>query len=119
MPAASENARGTSKREDVLDTVIQLKHPADYDVDEGARFEVHLTKARGVHGDNALPFEAKLEEIDGRPVWTCSILRDKILDQIEELSRAGGTVRSIAEEVTLPKSKVQRLLTKLREEGRL
>jgi hypothetical protein len=24
------NARGTSKREDVLDTVIQLKHPKDY-----------------------------------------------------------------------------------------
>ena len=62
-----ENARGTSKREDVLDTVIQLKHPEDYDVEEGARFEVHLTKARGVHGDNALPFEAKLEAINGRP----------------------------------------------------
>ncbi len=114
-----ENARGTSKREDVLDTVIQLKHPEDYDVEEGARFEVHLTKARGVHGDNALPFEAKLEAINGRPVWTCSVLRDKILDQIEELSRAGGTVRGIAEELNLGKSKVQRLQTKLRAEGRL
>ena len=27
----SGNPRGTSKREDVLDTVIQLKHPEDYD----------------------------------------------------------------------------------------
>src|SRR6476659_1123941 len=35
----NENARGTSKREDVLDTVIQLKHPEDYEPDDGARFE--------------------------------------------------------------------------------
>ena len=48
-----ENARGTSKREDVLDTVIQLKQPEDYDIEQGARFEVHLTKARGIHGDDA------------------------------------------------------------------
>jgi putative DNA primase/helicase len=114
-----ENARGTSKREDVLDTVIQLKHPEDYDAEDGARFEVHLTKARGVHGDDALPFEAKLEEINGRPFWTCSILRDKILDQIEELSRTGGTVREIAQETGLSKSKVNRLQAKLRAEGRL
>ncbi|WP_456679309.1 hypothetical protein [Bradyrhizobium sp. S3.7.6] len=36
------NARGTSKREDVLDTVIQLKRPED------------LTKARGVFGEGCL-----------------------------------------------------------------
>ena len=115
----SENARGTSKREDVLDTVIQLKHPEDYEVEQGARFEVHLTKARGVAGDNALPFEAKLEVINGRDRWTSHTLRDKILDQIEELSRAGGTVREIAEETGLSKSKVQRLQAKLRAEARL
>ena len=55
------NARGTSKREDVLDTVIQLKHPDDYEPEDGARFEVNLTKARGIYGDDALPFEAKLD----------------------------------------------------------
>jgi putative DNA primase/helicase len=40
-------ARGTSKREDVLDTIIHLKRPSDYEPDHGARFEVHLEKARG------------------------------------------------------------------------
>jgi hypothetical protein len=39
-----ENARGTSKREDVLDTVMLLKRPVDYKMAEGARFEVHLTR---------------------------------------------------------------------------
>lgn len=31
------NARGTSKRDDVLDTIVQLKHPDGYDPAEGAR----------------------------------------------------------------------------------
>ncbi len=32
----SDNARGTSKREDILDTVIHLKRPDDYQTEEGA-----------------------------------------------------------------------------------
>ena len=36
--------RGTSRREDVLDTVISLRRPADYQPSEGARFEVHIEK---------------------------------------------------------------------------
>jgi RecA-family ATPase len=113
------NARGTSKREDVLDTVIQLKHPEDYEPEDGARFEVHLTKARGIHGDDALPFEAKLDVIDGRDRWTFGVLQDNVLDRIEELSREGGTVREIAHELGISKSKVNRLQGKLREQGRL
>ena len=115
----SGNARGTSKREDVLDTIIQLKHPEDYDPEDGARFEVHLTKARGIYGDDALPFEAKLDVIDGRDQWTFNLLQDAVLDQVEELSRAGGTVRDIAEQLGLSRSKVHRSIEKLRLEGRL
>jgi putative DNA primase/helicase len=114
-----ENARGTSKREDVLDTVIQLKRPDDYDPEEGARFEVYLTKARGVFGDDAAPFEAKLEVIEGQAHWTCNTLQDRELDQVEELSMAGKTVREIADQTGLSKSKVNRMQMKLRTEGRL
>lgn len=42
--------RGTSKREDVLDTVVALKRPGDYVTSQGARFEVHFEKARGIFG---------------------------------------------------------------------
>ena len=58
--------RGTSRREDVLDTSISLRRPADCSPQEGAKFEVHLEKARGVHRDAAKPFEAKLETRAGR-----------------------------------------------------
>src|ERR1700704_5475076 len=50
--------RGTSRREDVLDTVVSLRRPSDYSPDQGARFEVHFEKARGFHGQAAQPFEA-------------------------------------------------------------
>src|SRR5438552_795292 len=33
--------RGTSRREDILDVVIHLRRPADYEPQQGARFEVH------------------------------------------------------------------------------
>ena len=45
--------RGTSKREDILDTVIALKRPGDYSPTEGARFEVHFEKHRNDKGDSA------------------------------------------------------------------
>jgi hypothetical protein len=50
-----ENARGTSKQEDALGSIIHLKRPEDYTATVGARFEVHLTKARGIFGQDAEP----------------------------------------------------------------
>jgi putative DNA primase/helicase len=50
--------RGTSRREDALDTVIALRRPADYSPEQGARLEVHIEKARALVGDGAAPCEA-------------------------------------------------------------
>jgi putative DNA primase/helicase len=115
----SDNARGTSKREDVLDTVIHLKQPDDYQTEEGARFEVHLTKARGVHGDDASPFEAKLTVQDGAAIWSVRDIKDVEADQVAELSEAGSSVRDIAEETGMSKSKVNRIQKRLKVDGRL
>ena len=68
--------RGTSRREDVLDTVIALRRPDDYDPTEGARFELHFEKARGFTGQDAAPFEAALRTGgDGALTWKTSNLR--------------------------------------------
>ena len=114
-----DNARGTSKREDVLDTCVWLKRPDDYEIEEGARFEVHLTKARGVYGEDALPFEARLNLVGQVGHWDIRVIRDKVLDDVERLTREGLAVRDIAEELSLSKSKVNRIQGKLRAEGRL
>jgi hypothetical protein len=113
------NARGTSKREDVLDTVISLRHPDDYIPSEGAHFEVHLTKARGIYGDDALPFEAKLETVNGHAIWTTRALPDAEAEQVLDMSQARMSVRDIASEIGISKSKVARIQAKLKEEGRL
>jgi hypothetical protein len=60
--------RGTSRKEDVLDTVIALSRPPGYVASEGARFEVRFTKSRGFWGSVAEPFEARF--VDG--AWSTS-----------------------------------------------
>jgi hypothetical protein len=57
------NERGTSRRDDALDTVIALRRPADYSPEEGARFEVHIEKARTLAGEGAIPFEASRRDV--------------------------------------------------------
>ncbi|PLX34849.1 MAG: RNA polymerase subunit sigma-70 [Hyphomicrobiales bacterium] len=109
--------RGTSKREDVLDTVIALKRPDDYLPDEGARFEVHIEKARGLTGDDVKPFEARLEVRQKQSLWTTRDLENVREDRVAELSREGLSVRDIAEETGIPKSTVSRIQKKLRAEG--
>lgn len=115
----NENARGTSKREDVLDTVIHLRTPDDYTPEDGARFEVHLTKARGVFGDDAAPFEARLR-VDGETAtWSITDLKDVEADRIAEMTRDGATVRDIAVDLGLSKSKINRIQNRMRDDGRL
>ena len=113
------NQRGTSKREDCLDTVICLKRPPDYRAEDGARFEVHLEKARGVIGEDAKSFEARLEVRDNAAVWTTREIEDRDLELVVELSNAGDSVRDIAEETGISKSKVSRLQKRAKAEGKL
>jgi putative DNA primase/helicase len=102
--------RGTSRREDVLDTVINLRRPSDYEPTEGARFEVHIEKARGATGDVLKPFEAKFEERDNAAVWTTREIEDARRTEILMLHEDGMSLRKIAEAVGMGKSTVQRIL---------
>jgi len=101
--------RGTSRREDVLDTSISLRRPVDYSPTEGARFEVHLEKARGVHGNAAKPFEAKLETKGDAAVWTIRELDDANRARVQALLDDGLSVRDIADETGIPRSTVHRI----------
>ena len=52
----SGGQRGSSKKEDILDAVINLKQREEYDPEEGACFEIHFEKARHFFGNDAAPF---------------------------------------------------------------
>jgi hypothetical protein len=103
------NQRGTSKREDVLDTVISLRRPDGYSASEGAKFIVEYDKARSIFGDDALAFVAQYQDPGGAALWTRNALADVDLNRVVELTRAEMTIREIAEETNIPKSTVHRL----------
>lgn len=111
--------RGTSKREDLLDTVVMLRRPADYSADQGARFEIHFEKARSLFGQEVEPIEAMLEtQADGMQAWTFRASADAADAKMIELAEMGLSQTDIAAELGVNKSTVCRGLAKAKEEGR-
>jgi putative DNA primase/helicase len=105
--------RGTSRREDVLDTSISLCRPGDYNATEGARFEVHFEKARGIIGDDAKSFDARLEVRDGATIWTMRDRDDAEAERVRALLAEGLSVRDIAVETGIAKSTVGQIKKRL------
>jgi putative DNA primase/helicase len=107
--------RGTSRREDALDTVIALRHPDNYAPSEGARFEIHFEKLRNrVDDDGRNPFEAHVEsemKIDGQELiqWSASDLKPPLIKQAAALFADGLTVREVASALSISKSEAGRL----------
>jgi putative DNA primase/helicase len=115
--------RGTSRREDVLDTVIALRRPEDYSPEQGARFEVHFEKLRNrVEGDGSVSFEAELGSlVDGRAgvCWSARNLRPPIFKQAAELFQGGLTVREVAAALRVSKTEAGRIRLRALDEGLL
>jgi len=112
--------RGTSRREDVLDTVINLKRPGDYRPDEGARFEVHFEKARGIYGENVKPFEAKLiTGIEGKQEWGMKDLEESLTERVADLLNQGVPQQEIAEMIGVAKGTVSKHKRKAQDAGLL
>lgn len=109
----SGDQRGTSAREDIMDTVISLRRPKIYNMAEGARFQIHLTKARSITGKDALPFEVHLKAENNVLHWDVFEIQEAELEQVKKLMNEGYSIRECAEEMGLSKSTVHRLKKKL------
>jgi putative DNA primase/helicase len=106
--------RGTSRREDALDTVIALRRPTDFSPAQGARFEVHIEKARTFVGEGAAAFEAEVapfEAESGRTGirWLARDLKPPVVHRAAELFAEGHTVRRVAALLGLSRSEAGRL----------
>jgi len=92
--------RGTSGREDALDTVIRLSTPTDYEPQEGCHFELHFTKSRSVKGDEVAPLDVRLEDVGGRLVWIWKPLEKSKEEQVRDLLAEGITNTTEIAEIT-------------------
>lgn len=114
----SGTQRGTSKREDILDTVLTLRPPSEYEPHKGARFEIHVEKSRGLCAE-FVPLEAELVAAEGGGVtWTARPLEESFTDRILRMSEDGMSRREIADELHVNRSTVYRALARsAREKG--
>ncbi len=107
-------SRGSFAREDIMDTVIELKRPLDYTADQGARFNVNLSKARSVYGEQAEPFEARLK--DG--CWEIGEVQEvlseeeRLAQKMRNMKASGMTQQAIAQELGTSQSNVSKIMKK-------
>lgn len=99
--------RGSSRREDVLDTVIALRDPVGLEEKDGATFEVHFEKGRGLCGKDARPFVAQLTTVDNRMLWKRTILTTNNSKAIDML-RNGQKQTSVAKQLKVDPGTVSR-----------
>lgn len=107
--------RGTSRHEDILDTVLRLEHPADYKNEDGACFEIHYDKARHIYGDQVQPILCTKSE-DG---WKYSKVRNEMNQAIIDGKNKGLNQKEIASLLNVAESTISKRTKKLREEGEI
>jgi putative DNA primase/helicase len=101
--------RGSSRREDVLDTVITLRRPGDYKPEQGACFEIHYEKARGIHGEDTAPILAQLVSRDNEPQrWELTPLEQSTAEKVADLLAEGISQTEIADILGLTKGAISR-----------
>ena len=110
-------SRGTSRRHDILDTVIKLQRPSDYLQSEGAVFELHFEKCRGFFGDAAEPVGLSYTIIGGISHWECFAISDETIEEVVSLTKQGLRQTEIASKMGISQPKVSKLLKSAKEKG--
>jgi len=113
------NQRGTSKREDVLDTVLCLRRPTDYSPDQGAAFSVHFEKNRGFTGEDAEPLDVALVEGQNGLEWSWRKLEASNYSKVVDLINEGLSQADVARELELNRSSVSRIVKAAKAKGEL
>jgi len=107
--------RGTSRKEDVMDVVIQLEHTKDYQAEKGASFLVKFEKSRHMTGADTHDLEATLaKDEQGRQMWTYKDAKLGMSERILALHVEAPDLNQseIADELGCNRSTVSRALKK-------
>jgi len=113
--------RGTSAREDNIDTSISLTRPHDYRIEDGCRFIVKFKKNRISTKDISLlqDYEFKLITNNGRDEWAWAPVRRKNQIEILRMLDEGIAQMEIAQMLSLSKGFVSRIKSKAVKDGNL
>ncbi len=116
----SGGQRGTSSREDQLDTVIKLSPLPDADPTQGAQFRVDFTKSRSAFGDDVKPVEVALTEVDDVPTWSWKDVQTSNDERLIKLVRDGiENVSEAAIELDMTPGAVSKIKKRLISQGRM
>lgn len=111
--------RGTSKREDLLDVVIGLSRPTDYDPQQGAVFNLEFTKARNLTGNDAESLALALTCDETGAEWSWKTVDAGTFDRVVALANEGLTQAEIIVELGIHKSNISRHYRRAKAEGRI
>jgi putative DNA primase/helicase len=100
--------RGTSGREDALDTVIALTYPPGYKPEDGCHFHWRFEKSRGVKGPTVAALDVRLDDTPEGFGWTSLSLETTRTEQVKTMLRDGVPAKVIAEELGMSASYVYR-----------
>lgn len=104
--------RGTSAREDNIDTSIMLKAPHDYHPEEGARFIVRFTKSRVKTSDLHLVADTEFKLIhdeNGKLAWSWSNVKGERKREVIKMLDEGMDYKNIAESLNISKGYITKV----------
>lgn len=102
------SSRGTSRRHDILDTVIKLERPHIYTQQEGAKFEVHFEKTRGFSGEAAESVGLHFSDNNEKPQWECFSVGLEKAQEVAELVKIGWKQEDIAKKIGISQGEVSK-----------
>lgn len=109
--------RGSSKREDVLDTMIGLKARNDLAGDDESVFEQSFTKSRSFFGADAKPRIIRLSMVSDRVKWSWEEPLDQH-DRIRRMLDKGFKQVEIAKRLDLTTGRISQIVRDIRMRGK-
>ena len=102
------SSRGSSRRHDVLDTVIKLERPFDYIQEQGAKFEVQFDKTRGFAGKCAEPIGLHYELSVQGAQWSTFVVGGEKANEVAGLLKQGMTQQQAAAHLGISQGEVSK-----------
>lgn len=111
------SSRGTSRRHDILDTVIRLERPMSYSEAEGAKFEVHFDKTRGFAGQRAEPIGMQYRSDGSQAHWSSFKITNEREVEVAKLLKGGMKQKDVADHLQISQGQVSKLSGRAKSNG--